>query len=438
MASTPKGVEQIAREAGWECDEATGRIFRVRGDKTEEAHHWTGAAFLTRNPSLPVLIAQGPLRWKRFEGSVSFCPDGDGLDEVYPVFDERDGGFRFMHDQQRDARLLAASSLLDAIKEASPRAIQLQNFDFEVPEEGAVVEVVKINGSDAWRVAGYVFEDEAWTSLGALARHVAVAHSGACIAVRPASLAEEADWAMRRVTGGHRCKVVTYSDLKFRDVDDVPSDTLKRQMAGLFGTGFMPADRLEGGGPYRYLIGRYGRSGHPVCVVDGDVTPEVFRAMRSEIHRAKEATHRVDDDEKRMLIYGHHAQHHGEATFVSLAEVAIPDLDVRPAAAVLGDEALVATPESDSLEARMHRALKAAWPHVNGLWTSDSATEEVGRLALAPLKQVADKRKEMLFALQTAWTFVHGSGNEALKTEVRAVMDLASRPRADEAPVPGM
>ncbi len=82
------------------------------------------------------------------------------------------------------------------------------------------------------------------------------------------------------------------------------------------------------------------------------------------------------------------------------------------------------TVEPTPLEQRMHRALKAAWPYVNRPFTSNSARTEVGTLAQAT--DIAGKRIPMLFALQTAWTFVHGSSDAALKAEVSELLRVAS------------
>lgn len=80
--------------------------------------------------------------------------------------------------------------------------------------------------------------------------------------------------------------------------------------------------------------------------------------------------------------------------------------------------------EATPLEQRMHRALKSVWLYVDRPFTSNSARNEVG--ALAKADDVAGKRIPMLFALQTAWTFVHGSGNQALMDEVSYLLKTAS------------
>lgn len=84
------------------------------------------------------------------------------------------------------------------------------------------------------------------------------------------------------------------------------------------------------------------------------------------------------------------------------------------------DPVAVAAAAEAELEARMHKALKAAWKYVNAPFTSNSARNQVGKYAEA--ENVSGMRIEMLFALQTAWTFVHGSGDEALLEEMRQLL----------------
>jgi hypothetical protein len=68
------------------------------------------------------------------------------------------------------------------------------------------------------------------------------------------------------------------------------------------------------------------------------------------------------------------------------------------------------------VEERMHQALKDAWQYVNRPFVSEYAKKEVGHFAEA--EAVVGQRIDMLFALQRAWTFVHGSGEQKLKDEV--------------------
>lgn len=75
------------------------------------------------------------------------------------------------------------------------------------------------------------------------------------------------------------------------------------------------------------------------------------------------------------------------------------------------------------IEERLHRALKAAWPYVNRPFTSQSAKNEVGRFVEA--EDITGQRVPMLFALQTAWTFVHGSDNPSLLEEMRVLLRQA-------------
>jgi len=84
------------------------------------------------------------------------------------------------------------------------------------------------------------------------------------------------------------------------------------------------------------------------------------------------------------------------------------------------DPAAVAAAAEAEVEQRMHKALKAAWKYVNAPFTSNSARNHVSKYAEAD--NVSGKRIEMLFALQTAWTFVHGSGDETLLEEMRQLL----------------
>jgi hypothetical protein len=84
------------------------------------------------------------------------------------------------------------------------------------------------------------------------------------------------------------------------------------------------------------------------------------------------------------------------------------------------DPVAVAAAADADLAQRMPRALKAAWKYVNAPFTSHSARNQVGKYAEA--ENVSGMRIEMLFALQTAWTFVHGSGDEELLEEMRQLL----------------
>jgi hypothetical protein len=74
-----------------------------------------------------------------------------------------------------------------------------------------------------------------------------------------------------------------------------------------------------------------------------------------------------------------------------------------------------------NLEQRLHAALKAAWQYVNIPFASRSARNEVGKYAESD--DVSGQHMDMLFALQTAWTFVHDSGDDALVDEMRQLLD---------------
>ncbi len=96
-------------------------------------------------------------------------------------------------------------------------------------------------------------------------------------------------------------------------------------------------------------------------------------------------------------------------------------------------------------ELRLHEALKAAWKYVDRPFTSNSAREEVGEFAQADF--MPGKRLPMLFAMQTAWTFVHGAGDKALMAEMRNFLghgqasrlgaSLAPASEPDESPAQG-
>ena len=84
-----------------------------------------------------------------------------------------------------------------------------------------------------------------------------------------------------------------------------------------------------------------------------------------------------------------------------------------------GSQAIADGTEIEAI-GRMHAALKAAWKYVNIPMVSDSARSEVGRFVQSP--PTVDQRIPMLFALQTAWTFVHGSGDAELLAEFRFLL----------------
>lgn len=77
-----------------------------------------------------------------------------------------------------------------------------------------------------------------------------------------------------------------------------------------------------------------------------------------------------------------------------------------------------------AIEEQLHSALKAAWPYVNRPFTSNSAKAEVRQFAEAT--SVEGQRGPMLFALQTAWTFVHGSDNHELLAKMRNLLGHSS------------
>lgn len=79
---------------------------------------------------------------------------------------------------------------------------------------------------------------------------------------------------------------------------------------------------------------------------------------------------------------------------------------------------LEVTPNAD-MELRFHQCIKDAWRYVNAPFASDSAKSKVGAVALAEMGTCS--RIDMIFALQTAWTFIHGCGDERLIQEARAL-----------------
>ncbi|UDM18844.1 hypothetical protein [Vogesella sp. XCS3] len=73
-----------------------------------------------------------------------------------------------------------------------------------------------------------------------------------------------------------------------------------------------------------------------------------------------------------------------------------------------------------AIEKRMHQALKDSWKYVNTPFVSNSAKSKVGGFVNA--ESVAGQKIGMLFAIQTAWPFVHDSGGLALKNELRTLL----------------
>lgn len=88
------------------------------------------------------------------------------------------------------------------------------------------------------------------------------------------------------------------------------------------------------------------------------------------------------------------------------------------------DPVAAAAAAEAEVEQRMHRALKAAWKYVNAPFTTNSARTEVGKYAEAT--DVSGKSIEMLFALQTAWSFVHGARDEDLMKEIGHLLSHGS------------
>lgn len=85
--------------------------------------------------------------------------------------------------------------------------------------------------------------------------------------------------------------------------------------------------------------------------------------------------------------------------------------------------------QPSELERRMHQALKDSWKYIDRSMVSNTARNEVGPLVNA--ESIAGRRVEMLFALQTAWTFVHGSGDKVLIAELGDLLrhDVEEKPQ---------
>lgn len=73
------------------------------------------------------------------------------------------------------------------------------------------------------------------------------------------------------------------------------------------------------------------------------------------------------------------------------------------------DEAIAASADG-KIELRLHQCIKDAWKLVNTTFASDSAKSKVGAVVVAPIGEVS--RKQLIFALRSAWTFIHGSGGQ--------------------------
>lgn len=73
------------------------------------------------------------------------------------------------------------------------------------------------------------------------------------------------------------------------------------------------------------------------------------------------------------------------------------------------------------IEEEMYQLLQESWKYVNTPFTSNSAKAEVGKYVTNPFS--VENKVGMLFALQTAWTFVHGSGDEKLMQRFRDVRE---------------
>lgn len=76
--------------------------------------------------------------------------------------------------------------------------------------------------------------------------------------------------------------------------------------------------------------------------------------------------------------------------------------------------------QTPGIERRLYEALKAAWKYVDRPFTTNSARAEVGQFALADFQP--GKGLAMLFALQTAWGFVHNAKDTTLMAEMGALL----------------
>lgn len=72
------------------------------------------------------------------------------------------------------------------------------------------------------------------------------------------------------------------------------------------------------------------------------------------------------------------------------------------------------------MKLRFHECINDAWKYVNIPFVSHSAKSKVGAVASAPLGTC--DRVQLIFALQTAWPFIHGSDNARLITEAKTLM----------------
>jgi hypothetical protein len=78
--------------------------------------------------------------------------------------------------------------------------------------------------------------------------------------------------------------------------------------------------------------------------------------------------------------------------------------------------------QEKEIELRMHKALQDAWKYVNVIGASNNAKNKVSKFANADVSAIAGQRIPMLFALQDAWTFVHGAKDTALMEEMRDLL----------------
>lgn len=77
-------------------------------------------------------------------------------------------------------------------------------------------------------------------------------------------------------------------------------------------------------------------------------------------------------------------------------------------------------PNPKYLEYRIHCCLKRSWQYVDKPMISDSAKNEVAAAINAPASPGV--RSQLIFALQTAWPFIHGSGDLVLIDEATTLM----------------
>lgn len=129
------------------------------------------------------------------------------------------------------------------------------------------------------------------------------------------------------------------------------------------------------------------------------------------------------------------AQRMQNATSVSAGDAAMHDLNyaIRRIKALTEAQLMQKAADAEkareaAVEHRMHQALKAAWKYVNAPFTSNSARNEVQKFAEADV--VTGQRIPMLFALQTAWTFVHGAEDKVLMAEIGQLLGHGAAWRA--------